>query len=87
MAWGVLEAVQNSGKDIKVVTIDASSQTVQMVMDGEMYACIGCPPKSFSAPAVDMMNQLLAGESLEKIYPVAPTYMTKENASFDLADY
>lgn len=87
MAWGVLEAVQNSGKDIKVVTIDASSQTVQMVMDGEMYACIGCPPKGFSAPAVEMMHKLMEGETLEQIYPVEPTYMTKENASFDLADY
>lgn len=87
MAWGVLEAVQNSGKDIKIVTIDASSQTVQMVMDGEMYACIGCPPKAFSAPAVDMMKQALAGESVEQIYAVEPTYMDKETATLEQADY
>lgn len=87
MAWGVLEAVQNSGKDIKVVTIDASSQTVQMVMDGEMYACIGCPPAGFSGPAVDMLHELLNGEELDQIYPVEPTFMTQENASLDLADY
>lgn len=87
MAWGVLEAVQNSGKDIKVVTIDASTQTVQMVMDGEMYACIGCPPKAFSAPAVDMMHDLLAGESVDQVYGVEPTYMTQKTASLDQADY
>ena len=87
MAWGVLEAVQNSGKDIKVVTIDASTQTVQMVMDGEMYACIGCPPKGFSAPAVDMMHDLLDGKSVDQIYEVEATYMTKDNACLDQADY
>ena len=87
MAWGVLEAVQNSGKDIKVVTIDASSQTVQMVMDGEMYACIGCPPKAFSAPAVDMLHDLLDGRNVDQIYGVEPTYMTQETASLDQADY
>lgn len=87
MAWGVLEAVQNSGKDIKVVTIDASSQTVQMVMDGEMYACIGCPPRGFSAPAVNMMHDLLDGKTVEQIYEVEAPYMTKENASLDQADY
>jgi len=87
MAWGVLEAVQNSGKDIKVVTIDASTQTVNMVIDGQMYACIGCPPKAFSAPAVTMMHDLLDGKSADQIYGVEPTYMTKENASLDQADY
>ena len=87
MAWGVLEAVQNSGKDIKVVTIDASTKTVEMVMDGQMYACIGCPPKAFSAPAVDMMDKLLKGDKIEQIYGVEPTYMTKETASLDQADY
>ncbi|MDO4322498.1 MAG: sugar ABC transporter substrate-binding protein [Lachnospiraceae bacterium] len=88
MAWGVLEAVQDSGKDIKVVTIDASTPTVQMVMDGEMYACIGCPPKSFSGGAIDIMNKLLAGETVDsQLYPVEPTYMTQENASLEMADY
>ena len=88
MAWGVLEAVQDSGKDIKIVTIDASTPTVQMVMDGEMYACIGCPPKSFSGGAVDILHTFLEGGTVEdQLYPVEPTYMTQENASFDLADY
>lgn len=87
MAWGVLEAVENSGKDIEVVTIDASSQTVQMVIDGKMYACIGCPPKAFSAEAVTILNKVLAGEKLEQVYGVEPTYMTKTTASLDQADY
>lgn len=88
MAWGVVEAVEASGKDIKVITIDASQRTVQMVMDGRMYAAIGCPPRSFTGIGFDIYKTILdGGEVTEHIYDVPATYITKENASMDLADY
>jgi ribose transport system substrate-binding protein len=87
MAWGVLEAVDNSGKDIKVVTIDAATPTVELVMNGKIYAAIGCPPKSFSGKALEIMKTLLEGGKAEKTYGIEPTFMTKETASLNQADY
>lgn len=88
MAWGVVDAVEASGKDIKVVAMDASSTTVQMIMDGRIYATIGCPPKSFSGSGFEVFKQCLDGNRpAEKEYDVAFPYVDAENASFDLADY
>lgn len=88
MAWGVVEAVEASGLDIKVVTIDASQRTVQMIMDGRMYAAIGCPPRSFTGLGFDIYKTILdGGEVADHIYDVPATYITIENASMDLADY
>lgn len=88
MAWGVVDAVENSGKDIQIVAMDASSTTVQMIMDGRIYATVGCPPKSFSGTGFDVYKQILDGVTFDSHeYDVSFPVVDAENASFDLADY
>ena len=59
-----------------------------MIMDGRMYAAIGCPPRSFTGLGFDIYKTILdGGEVADHIYDVPATYITIENASMDLADY
>jgi|LSQX01.3.fsa_nt_gb ribose transport system substrate-binding protein len=95
MMVGAVEAIENYGKDVDVVGIDASTRIVEMVMDGRVAAVVNCATDGSGLGAI-ITKHILEGQSLDEIEGVVvsgnmfgsiPFIITQENASFDLVDY
>ena len=71
MALGAIEAIQASGKDIKVVGFDATDDGQQAVKDGTMLATVAQKPEEMGKQAVEIADKLIKGESVDKVIPVA----------------
>lgn len=79
MAFGAIEAIEAAGRtcgpdgDIIIISFDAVSGALEAIIDGQMHAVFECEPDQ--GPAVDeVIRQLEAGETVEKIIYVEETY-------------
>ena len=70
MALGAIEAIEASGKDIKVVGFDATDDGVQAVKDGKMIATIAQKPTEIGETAIETAVKSLNGEKVEKDIPI-----------------
>ncbi len=70
MALGAVEAIEASGKDIKVVGFDATDDGVKAVKDGKMIATIAQKPTEIGEIAIETAVKSLKGEKVEKNIPV-----------------
>jgi len=70
MALGAVEAIEASGKDIKVVGFDATDDGVKAVEDGKMIATIAQKPTEIGETAIETAVKSLKGEKVEKNIPV-----------------
>lgn len=70
MALGAIEAIEASGKDIKVVGFDATDDGVKAVEDGKMIATIAQKPTEIGEIAIETAVKSLNGEEVEKNIPV-----------------
>lgn len=70
MALGAIEAIEASGKDIKVVGFDATDDGVKAVEDGKMIATIAQKPTEIGETAIETAVKSLKGEKVEKNIPV-----------------
>lgn len=70
MALGAVEAIEASGKDIKVVGFDATDDGVKAVEDGKMIATIAQKPTEIGEIAIETAVKSLDGEKVEKNIPV-----------------
>ena len=70
MALGAIEAIEASGKDIKVVGFDATDDGVKAVEDGKMIATIAQKPTEIGETAIEVAVKSLNGEKVEKNIPV-----------------
>lgn len=70
MALGAIEAIEASGKDIKVVGFDATDDGVQAVKDGKMIATIAQKPTEIGKTAIETAVKSLNGEKVEKDIPI-----------------
>lgn len=66
---GAMRAVQESGKDIKIVVFGGDMDIVGAVSSGKAYACIFCGPGAFAREAVSQAGNFIASASY-----VAPQY-------------
>lgn len=70
MALGALEAIEASGKKIKVVGFDATDDAVKAVKSGKLAATIAQQPTEIGEIAVETAVKSLKGEKVEKNIPV-----------------
>ena len=71
MALGALEAVKASGRDIITVGFDATDDAVESVGAGELVATVAQQPKLMGERGIEIVLQVLKGETVEKSIPVA----------------
>lgn len=78
MALGAVEAV--SGKDIIIAGFDATDDAIAAVKEGKMACTVAQKPDLMGATAVEIAEKLMAGETVDKSYPVEVKLITKDNA-------
>lgn len=84
MAYGAVEAAKGQGiDDMKVVCIDASSVTQQLLLEDKLVSAVECSPEWWARKYVDLTKMKENGEKLERIYNYEPNIITKENADPD----
>lgn len=77
MALGAIEAIEASGKDIKIVGFDATDDGVAAVKAGKMAATVAQQPDKMGSTAVETAVKLINGETVEKSIPVEVTLVTE----------
>lgn len=70
MALGALEAIEASGKDIKVVGFDATDDAQKAIKAGKMSATIAQKPTDIGEIAIETAVKSLNGEKVAKSIPV-----------------
>ena len=87
MAMGVQEAVEASGKDIKVCGTDGNDDAIQSVADGKLTATVAQDPAAVGAKGLQLMVEAVENDAAMEIGAEVPVYgidailITSENAS------
>lgn len=86
MAMGVQEAVEASGKDIKVCGTDGNDDAIQSVADGKLCATVAQDPAAVGAKSLDLMVEALKNDAKMtpstdvQTYGIDAILITKDNA-------
>ncbi|MCM3387164.1 ribose ABC transporter substrate-binding protein RbsB [Ureibacillus chungkukjangi] len=70
MALGALEAIEASGKNIKVIGFDATDDALAKVEEGKLAATVAQKPDEIGKAAIDTAVAYLNGETVEEFVPV-----------------
>ena len=70
MALGALEAIEASGKDIKVIGFDATDDALAKVEEGKLAATVAQKPEEIGKAAIETAIAYLNGEAVEEFVPV-----------------
>lgn len=70
MALGALEAIEASGKNIKVIGFDATDDALKKVEEGKLAATVAQKPDEIGKAAIDTAVAYLNGETVEEFVPV-----------------
>ncbi|CAB1238916.1 D-allose transporter subunit; periplasmic-binding component of ABC superfamily [Ruminococcaceae bacterium BL-4] len=87
MAMGVQEAVDASGKDVKVCGTDGNDDAIQSVADGKLAATVAQDPASVGAKGLDLLTEAVQKDAKPEVGADVPVYsinailITKDNAS------
>lgn len=69
MALGAVQAIEEAGmkpgKDVLLVSIDGLKEAIQAIVDGKLNCTVECNPL-FGPPAFDLVEKILAGETVAK---------------------
>ena len=83
MGLGAIEAIEAAGlvpgTDIKIVTVDAVKDGMQALADGKINFIVECSPL-LGKQLVDIVKQVVAGETPEKRIITEETTFTQEQA-------
>lgn len=89
MGLGALDAITAAGmvpgKDIQIVTIDATHDGMQALADGKFNFIVECNPL-LGPQVADLVKKVVAGEEVEKAYIVPDESFTQEQAIEALPD-
>lgn len=84
MALGAIEAIEAAGgvpgEDIKIVSIDAVRDGLQALIDGQINYVVECNPL-LGELAAGLVNDVLAGNDVDKAYFVEDEVFTQEKAA------
>ncbi|MBC3939582.1 MULTISPECIES: D-allose transporter substrate-binding protein [Anaerotruncus] len=87
MAMGVQEAVEASGKDIKVCGTDGNDDAIQSVADGKLAATVAQDPAAVGAKGLQLMVEAVENDAAMEpgaevpVYGIDAILITSENAS------
>jgi simple sugar transport system substrate-binding protein len=89
MGLGALDAITAAGmvpgKDIKIVTIDATHDGLQALADGKFNYVVECNPL-LGPQVADLVKKVVAGQSVPKTQVAADQSFTQEQAKTALPD-
>ncbi|HWK24153.1 MAG TPA: ribose ABC transporter substrate-binding protein RbsB [Ureibacillus sp.] len=70
MALGALEAIQATGKDIKVIGFDATDDALAKIKEGKLAASVAQKPEEIGKAAIETAISYLNGDTVEEFVPV-----------------
>jgi len=80
MALGVIQALgDRAGDDVSVVGFDGTEDGLAAIEAGTMTATIAQQPAELGKQAVEVLEQILAGETVEENIPVPVTTVNADN--------
>ena len=86
MTYGAIEALEDRniqpGKDVTIISFDASSTALKLIQTGEINLDVECNPKH-GPRVVEIIEQLERGEMPQKYMYVAETYFDADNITDD----
>ncbi len=91
MAMGVQEAVEASGKDIKVCGTDGNADAIQSVADGNLCATVAQDPALVGATGLELMVEAVETDAAMEptvdipVTRIDPILITIDNAAENLA--
>jgi len=84
MALGAIQAIEEAGlkpgTDVIMVSIDGLKEAIQAIIDGKLNCSVECNPL-FGPPAFDIVEKVLAGETVAKKTYNKDQLFDKENAA------
>ncbi len=82
MALGAIQALgDRAGDDVSVVGFDGTEEGLAAIQDGTLTATIAQQPAELGKQAVEVLQQLLDGETVEETIPVPVTTVNADNVS------
>ncbi|MBP3037254.1 substrate-binding domain-containing protein [Arthrobacter sp. zg-ZUI100] len=82
MALGAIQALGNrAGSDVSVVGFDGTEGGFKAIQDGTLTATIAQQPAELGKRSVEVLAQLLAGETVESTIPVPVTTVNTDNVA------
>ncbi len=85
-ALGALRAVQQAGKKIPIIGVDATEDALKAIMAGDIYGSIAQGNYDMGRLAIEKALELKAGKTIEKRIDSGATLITKTNAQ-ELIDF
>jgi ribose transport system substrate-binding protein len=79
-ALGALRALQQSGKKVPVVGVDANADNLKAILAGDLYGSVAQGNYDMGKLAVEKGLEVLAGKAIPKRIDSGATMITKENA-------
>jgi ribose transport system substrate-binding protein len=79
-ALGALRALQQSGKKVPVIGVDANNDNLKSMLAGELYGSVAQGNYDMGRLSVEKALEILAGKTIPKRIDSGATMMTKENA-------
>jgi len=79
-ALGALRALQQAGKKIPVIGVDANEDALKAILAGDLYASIAQGNYDMGRIAIEKAVAIKAGQKVDKRIDSGATMMTKENA-------
>jgi len=79
-ALGALRALQQSGKKVPVIGVDANTDNLKSILAGDLYGSIAQGNYDMGRLAVEKGLDVLAGKTVPKRIDSGATLITKENA-------
>ncbi len=86
MALGALRAIQQAGKRVPIIGVDATEDALKAILAGEMYGSVAQGNYDMGRLAIEKAIELKAGKTIEKRIDSGATMITKENAQ-DLLNF
>ena len=86
MALGALRAMQQAGKRVPIIGVDATEDALKSILAGEMYGSVAQGNYDMGLLAIEKAIELKAGKTIEKRIDSGATLITKENAQ-DLLEF
>ena len=86
MALGALRAMQQAGKRVPIIGVDATEDALKSILAGEMYGSVAQGNYDMGLLAIQKAIELKAGKTIEKRIDSGATLITKENAQ-DLLEF
>jgi ribose transport system substrate-binding protein len=79
-ALGALRALQQSGKKVPVIGVDANTDNLRAILAGDLYGSVAQGNYDMGRLGVEKALEVLAGKTIDKRIDSGATLITKDNA-------